>query len=68
MSTNINLINLASDVKKLQDDNVNELYCLFVDLKGAFDNVNHKILFKKMEKMKIDQKVINTVKLIYSKA
>jgi len=41
MSTNINIINIVAKIKELQKENQKEIYVLFIDLKGAFDNVDH---------------------------
>ena len=54
MSTNINLVNIAAKVKDLKKEKKKDIYILFIDLIGAFDNVDHKVLFGKMEKMNID--------------
>ncbi len=43
-------------------------FVLFVDLKAAFDCVDHEILFEKLEKIKIEKEIINTIKFIYSNA
>jgi len=37
-------------------------WALFIDLKSAFDKVNHDYMFKKMSELKIKEEIINTVK------
>ena len=41
-----------------------ETYILFIDLKAAFDNVDHAMLFEKMKDFGIKEPVINSVKFI----
>jgi len=44
-------------------------YVFFLDLKYAYDSVNHRLLFHKLEKtFKFDVVLINTIKLLYSNA
>ena len=38
---------------------------LLLDWEKAFDKLTHKALFKAMEKMNINPKLINLVKMIY---
>ena len=45
-----------------------EKYVLFIDLKGAYDSVNHRKLFSKMEKKGYSDEIINAVRVIYSSA
>ena len=40
-------------------------WTLFIDLKSAFDNVNHEQMFEKMHDMGIDENLCNTIKWIY---
>ena len=43
-----------------------KLWSFFLDLKSAFDSVDHNIVFKKMEeKMGINEELIATVKWLY---
>ena len=41
-------------------------YYVFIDLKNAYDKVIHTNLFEKLKNYGIDNKLINTIKLIYS--
>ena len=45
-----------------------EKYVLFIDLKAAYDSVNHRKLFSKMEKKGYSDENINAVRVIYSSA
>ena len=38
---------------------------MFVDLKSAFDTVNHKLLFQKMRKLDIEEDLIRTIEWLY---
>ena len=40
----------------------------FIDLKNAYDTVDHSILFNKLEKMKIRPRLIRVLKALYSSA
>lgn len=42
------------------------MYVFFIDLKAAFDSVDHPILFERLRQHGINAEVINTVKYIYS--
>ena len=62
-STGMNLIKLLGKAKDLLDEHPrSNNYILFIDLKAAFDSVDHRILFRKMEQCGIRQEIINTVK------
>ena len=54
------------DLKLLRT--TNEKYIFFIDLKAAYDSVNHKRLFMKMQNKGYDQAIINAIKKIYSSA
>ena len=67
LGCDINLIRLrtrAADAIEVKNNE--EKYILFVDLKQAYDSVNHKLLIEKMKKLNFPLEVINTVKKIYS--
>ena len=56
-------------VRRLIDNaersNKQELHMLLLDWEKAFDKLTHKALFVAMEKMNVDAKLINLVKMIY---
>ena len=67
--TELNLLKLKQkihDVKK--ERNMFNKYLVFIDLKNAYDKVIHKKLFEKLYKYGIDEKIIGTIKLLYSYA
>ena len=67
--TELNLLRLKqrfNDVKK--DRNKFNKYLDFIDLKNGNDKVIHVKLFEKLKNYGIDNKLINTIKLIYSYA
>ena len=41
---------------------------IFIELKNAYDTVDHSILFNKLEKMKIRPRLIRVLKALYSSA
>lgn len=45
-----------------------EKYVFFIDLKAAYDSVNHQKLFLKMEKKGYSPEIINAIRVIYSSA
>ena len=68
--TELNLMRIRSrthDLKKLKINKLNK-YILFIDLKNAYDKVNHKRLFMKLRKAKIGEDIITIIEKIYSKA
>ena len=67
MDSEINLIKFRDKAYKLKIQVPRkQKYVLFLDLKAAYDSVNHDILFQKLEKFNIDEDVINSIKKIYS--
>jgi hypothetical protein len=66
LGTEINLLKLREETYKLMDNEENDIIVIFIDLKCAYDSVEHEILFKKMEKACIEEELINAVKKIYS--
>ena len=67
--TELNLLKLrqrVADIKKIK--NFYTKYLLFIDLKNAYDKVDHKRLFNKLNLLNISQEIIGTIKLIYSYA
>ena len=61
-------IHLIRDLIDLTDKEDSEAAFIFLDQEKAFDRVNHKFLFKTMEKFGIGQQFINWVKLLYTNA
>ena len=47
--------------KQKEEKKKEEIWTLFIDLKSAFDTVDHEILFEKMKRLQIDQKLTNTI-------
>ena len=45
-----------------------EKYVFFIDLKAAYDSVNHRKLFVKMEERGYSAEIINAIRVIYSSA
>ena len=63
--TELNLLRLKqriNDVKK--ERNKFNKYLVFIDLKNAYDKVIHTKLFEKLKNYRVDDKLINTIKLI----
>ena len=75
LGTNINILKLQDVINKLRSIDNNKInsnrstkYLLFIDFKAAYDSVDHRILFKKLEKMRVREELINAIKLLYSSA
>jgi hypothetical protein len=69
LGCDVNIMRLrqrATDVQLLKTKD--EKYVFFIDLKAAYDSVNHQKLFSKMEKKGYSEEIINAVKKIYSSA
>ena len=67
--TELNLLRLRQrvyDIKKVKTKYTK--YLLFIDLKNAYDKVDHKRLFLKLSQMGISEELIGSIKLLYSKA
>ena len=67
--TELNLLRLRQrvyDIKKVKTKFTK--YLLFIDLKNAYDKVDHKRLFLKLSQMGISEELIGSIKLLYSKA
>ena len=61
----VNLARLRQRVHDVLEED-DQSYLLFIDLKNAYDSVNHKKLFEKMRKLNAPEKLINTISKIYS--
>ena len=49
MGCEINLLRITEYIKeKYEQQQEKRMWILFIDLKSAFDTVNHKLLFQKM--------------------
>ena len=65
--TELNIYKMLMRLHKLDKLNKKDiLWVFFVDFSKAYDVVNHKILYKKMEKLQISQTVIQGVKMLFN--
>lgn len=64
--TTDNLLVLSTVVKKMKIEK-NDGYLAFLDISKAYDRVDRKLLWQKMEKIGFDRKLINVLKGIYRK-
>ena len=56
MGCEINLLRMYEYINmKFRNKQHGRLWSLFIDLKSAFDTVDHKLLFEKMRKYEIDE-------------
>ena len=55
MGCEVNILRLTETIEqRLLDRKQRKLWTLFIDLKSAFDTVDHEILFRKMNELGID--------------
>ena len=56
MGCELNILRIAETIRnKIAKSNQTKLWTLFIDLKSAFDTVNHDILFQKMKDLEISE-------------
>ena len=66
MGCEINLLRITEYIKdKYEKHEEKQLWTLFIDLKSAFDTVNHKLLFEKLRKLEIKEELIQTIEWLY---
>ena len=70
LGTEVNILKLRIKAKELKDERKKgkRTFIFFIDLKKAFDSVNHEILMEKLKKKGFSDEIINTIKKIYSSA
>ena len=66
LSTSMNIIKFIGTCKDLQNEKLRTGYVLFIDLKAAFDSVDHQILFCKLQNNGLDPQILSVIKLLYS--
>ena len=65
MGCELNILRLAETLKWRIKSGMKENWVLFIDLKSAFDKVNHDYLFEKLEELEVNGQLINTIKWLY---
>ena len=65
MGCEVNIMRITTQIKAMKRDKKKKTWSLYIDLKSAFDKVNHEILFKRMRELKIDEELINTIEWLY---
>ena len=63
--TTDHILTLKAIINKYVYDSKKKVYACFVDFKKAFDSVNHKALFHKLERNNINGNFLNLLKNIY---
>ena len=56
---------IKSNMKKPVRNKDDFSWTLFIDLKSAFDKVNHELMFERLKEIDIDIDLINTIKWLY---
>ena len=63
----VNLIRLRElALKLMKKGTVSTKFVMFIDFRQAYDSVNHEILFRKLEEMKVPGKLINSIRKMLS--
>ena len=66
MGCEVNILRMTEYIKEeFENKKYKGLWITFIDLKSAFDTVNHELLFEKMNKLGIKDKTINTIRWLY---
>ena len=66
MGCEINILRLTETIsKRMKEQSGKKIWTLFIDLKSAFDTVDHAIMFEKMRKHNIKESIVNTIKWLY---
>ena len=66
MGCEVNLLRITEYIKeKYKRKEEKKMWTLFVDLKSAFDTVDHEILFSKMQSLEIRSELIESIRWIY---
>ena len=64
----VNLARLRQRVDDVLAEGNGQKFLLFIDLKNAYDSVNHQILFNRLRAIGIVEEIINTISKFYSNA
>ena len=63
MGCEVNILRMTEYIKQQFEMKLHKnLWALFIDLKSAFDTVNHRLLFEKMEGAGVKEEIIESVK------
>ena len=66
MGCEINLLKIVENIQTLYNEREEKgTWLLFIDLKSAFDTVDHALLFEKMKKLEIAEYLIETIQWLY---
>ena len=55
------LIESLRTMREANKNGTQKIWSLYIDLKSAFDSVDHRILFEKMDKIGITRELGNTI-------
>ena len=64
----VNILRLVDSLRYMRENRTKEqekLWSLYIDLKSAFDSVDHEILFKKLKELGISDELRNSIEWIY---
>ena len=66
IGTEPNLLRILEEIKQNMKKPIrgknDQAWTLFIDLKSAFDKVNHELMFDRLKEIDIDIDLINTIK------
>ena len=67
IGTEVNILRIIGQIQHNRKQKGKEdIWTLFMDLKSAFDKVDHRILMKKLRDMSISEELVNTIEWLYS--
>ena len=66
--TDLNILKLVVRCRSAKKDLYGTKAVLFIDLKKAYDSVDHELLFIKLNNKGFDERLVNTIKKLYSHA
>ena len=66
MGTEVNILRILGEIQRNINKKTKEtVWTLFIDLKSAFDKVDHHILMNKLKKMEVATDLVNTIVWLY---
>ena len=61
----MHILKLMEQMRIMRKEQTRKPWALFIDLKSAFDKVNHTYLFKEMERYGVSEELTDTIAWMY---
>ena len=66
IGTEVNILRIVGEIQhNMKIKNKGTTWTLFIDLKSAFDKVDHRIMIRKLKIIGIEYTLINTIEWLY---